>query len=293
MTIRAAKTRRYPPRDPFRRPGRHRDRRPAPCDCDRDRRSRSRRPAGDRRQGSRNRTDDRRRNIPLRRCRNRSRRRGAPRPAGHQAGRWMTPLWTAADATRATGGASPAGWTATGVSIDSRTLAAGDLFIALRGPNHDGHDFVVSALERGAAAAMVDRQIPGLPAGAALLHVDDTLAGLGALGGFARTRNSACVIAVTGSVGKTGTKEALRLALAACGKTFASADSFNNHWGVPLSLARMPPHTVYGVFEIGMNHPGEIDALTRLVRPHIALVTTVEAVHFGFFGSVEAIADAK
>jgi UDP-N-acetylmuramoyl-tripeptide--D-alanyl-D-alanine ligase len=205
----------------------------------------------------------------------------------------MTPLWTAADAARATGGTGPADWTATDVSIDSRTLAAGDLFVALRGPNHDGHDFVASALDRGASAAMVDRQIPGLPAGAALLHVDDTLAGLGALGGFARTRSSARVIAVTGSVGKTGTKEALRLALAACGKTFASAGSFNNHWGVPLSLARMPPDTVYGVFEVGMNHPGEIDALTRLVRPHIGLITTVEPVHLGAFGSVEAIADAK
>ena len=98
---------------------------------------------------------------------------------------------------------------------------------------------------------------------------------------------------MTGSVGKTGTKEALRLVFAACGTTFASAGSFNNHWGVPLSLARMPPDTAYGIFELGMNHPGEIDALTRLVRPHIALITTVAPVHLGFFGSVEAIADAK
>ncbi len=205
----------------------------------------------------------------------------------------MTPLWTAADATRATGGTGPANWVATGVSIDTRTLKAGDLFIALRGSNHDGHQFVATALERGAAAAMVDRPLAGLPSGAALLHVEDTLAGLGALGDFARSRSSAMVIAVTGSVGKTGTKEALRLALGTCGPTFASAGGLNNHWGVPLSLARMPPDTAYGVFEIGMNHPGEIAALTRLVRPHIALITTVEPVHLGFFGSVEAIAEAK
>jgi UDP-N-acetylmuramoyl-tripeptide--D-alanyl-D-alanine ligase len=205
----------------------------------------------------------------------------------------VTPLWTAADAARATGGAGPANWTATGVSIDSRTVARGDLFIALRGPTHDGHDFVATAFERGAAAAIVDRQIPDLAAEAALLHVDDTLAGLGALGRLARTRSGARVIAVTGSVGKTGTKEALRLALGACGPTFASAGGLNNHWGVPLSLARMPPDMAYGVFEIGMNHPGEIDALTRLVRPHIALITTVEPAHLGFFGSIEAIAEAK
>jgi UDP-N-acetylmuramoyl-tripeptide--D-alanyl-D-alanine ligase len=205
----------------------------------------------------------------------------------------MTPLWTVADAVRATRGANCVDWAATGVSIDSRTLVAGDLFVALRGPNHDGHDFVASALERGAAAVMVDRPVAGLPAGAGLLHVGDTLAGLVALGGFARARSSARIVAVTGSVGKTGTKEALRMVFAASGATFASAGSLNNHWGVPLSLARMPPDAAYGVFELGMNHPGEIAALTRLVRPHIALITTVEPVHLGFFGSVEAVADAK
>jgi UDP-N-acetylmuramoyl-tripeptide--D-alanyl-D-alanine ligase len=205
----------------------------------------------------------------------------------------MTPLWTAADAARATRGNSPTDWTARGVSIDTRTLAAGDLFIALRGPNHDGHDFVATAFERGAAAAMVDREMPTLPASAPLLRVDDTLSGLGALGGFARARSGARIIGVTGSVGKTGTKEALRLALASCGTTFASAGSLNNHWGVPLSLARMPLETAYGVFEIGMNHPGEIAGLTRLARPHIAIVTTVEPAHLRFFGSIEDVADAK
>ncbi len=205
----------------------------------------------------------------------------------------MTLLWTGADAVRAAGGASAANWAATGVSIDSRTLAAGDLFVALRGPSHDGHDFVAAAFARGAAAAMVDREIPGLPVAAALLRVDDTLAALAALGDFARTRSDARIVAVTGSVGKTGTKEALRLALGACAPAFASAGSLNNHWGVPLSLARMPPGVAYGVFELGMNHPGEIAALSRLARPHVALITTVEPVHLGFFHSLEALADAK
>jgi len=205
----------------------------------------------------------------------------------------VTALWTAADAVDATGGNSAADWAATGVSIDSRSLASGDLFVALRGPNHDGHDFVTTALERGAAAAMVDRHFAGTPPPARLLRVDDTLDGLTALGRFARARSRARVVAVTGSVGKTGTKEALRLALGACGKTYASAGGLNNHWGAPLSLARMPPDMDYGVFELGMNHPGEIAALTRLVRPHVAVITTIEPAHLGFFHSVEEIADAK
>ncbi|HEY3911289.1 MAG TPA: UDP-N-acetylmuramoyl-tripeptide--D-alanyl-D-alanine ligase [Stellaceae bacterium] len=205
----------------------------------------------------------------------------------------MTPLWAAADAARATGGAGPAGWAAGGVSIDTRTLAAGDLFVALRGPNHDGHDFVAAAFARGAAAAMVDRPVAGLPADMPLLRVGDTLAGLAALGKAARARSAARIVAVTGSVGKTGTKEALRLALGGCGRVFASTGSLNNQWGVPLSLARLPPDAAFGVFELGMNHSGEIAALTRLVRPHIAVITTVEPVHLGFFASVEAIAEAK
>jgi UDP-N-acetylmuramoyl-tripeptide--D-alanyl-D-alanine ligase len=206
----------------------------------------------------------------------------------------MTPLWAAADAVRATRGCGPTGWTAAGVSIDTRTLAAGDLFVALHGPNHDGHDFVAAAFERGAAAAMVDRPVAGLPAaGAPLLRVGDTLAALAALGEFARARSPARIVAITGSVGKTGTKEALRAALGACGTAFASAGSLNNHWGVPLSLARMPPEAGFGIFELGMNHAGEIAALTRLVRPHIAVITTVAPAHLGFFASVEAIAEAK
>ncbi len=180
----------------------------------------------------------------------------------------------------------------TGISIDTRSLTTGDLFVSLRGPNHDGHDFVGAAFERGAAAAMVDRDIPDLPM-VPLLRVTDTLAGLSALGAAARKRSDAQVLAVTGSVGKTGTKEALRLALAVSGPTFASAGSLNNHWGVPLSLARMPPNTGYGIFELGMNRPGEIAGLARLVRPHVAVITTVGPAHLGFFPSVEAIADAK
>jgi UDP-N-acetylmuramoyl-tripeptide--D-alanyl-D-alanine ligase len=205
----------------------------------------------------------------------------------------MTGLWTAANAAAATGGSSVTEWAATGVSIDTRSLAPGDLFVALRGPNHDGHDFVATALQRGAAAAMVDRKIPGIPASSPLLGVADTLPGLAALGATGRNRSRARVVAVTGSVGKTGTKEALRLALASSGATYTSAGGLNNHWGAPLSLARLPPDACYGVFELGMNHPGEIASLTRLVRPHIAVITTVEPVHLGFFASVEAIADAK
>jgi UDP-N-acetylmuramoyl-tripeptide--D-alanyl-D-alanine ligase len=205
----------------------------------------------------------------------------------------MTPLWTAADARYATGGLGPVDWTASGVSIDTRSLDPGDLFVALRGPNHDGHDFVAAAFARGAAAAMVDREISGQPAVGPLLRVDDTLAGLSALGAFARRRSLARIVAVTGSVGKTGTKEALRLALGACGPTYASAGGLNNHWGVPLSLARMPAQAAFAVFELGMNHPGEIAALTRLVRPHVAVITTIAPVHLGFFHSLDEIADAK
>ena len=204
----------------------------------------------------------------------------------------MLPLWTAEDAAAATGGSSIGSWAATGVSIDSRTLAPGDLFIALRGPNHDGHDFVGAAFERGAAAAIVDREIPYLTT-PPLLQVADTLIGLASLGAAGRNRNSARILAITGSVGKTSTKEALRLGLAACNPTFASAGGLNNHWGAPLSLARMPPDAAYGIFELGMNHAGEIAALTRLVRPHIAVITTIEPAHLAFFPSVEAIADAK
>ncbi len=206
----------------------------------------------------------------------------------------LSPLWTSAEAQSATQGrlTGPA-WSAHGVSIDSRTVAPGDLFIALAGPSHDGHDYVARALAAGAAAALVHRIPDDVPADAPLLLVDDTLDGLSALGAAARARTKARVIAVTGSVGKTSTKEMLKLALEAAGPTHASVGSFNNHWGVPLSLARMPRETAFGVFELGMNHPGEITPLSRLVRPHVAIITTVEAVHMEFFASTADIAEAK
>ena len=205
----------------------------------------------------------------------------------------MSALWTAAEAVAVTGATSTREWIASGVSIDSRTVAPGDLFVALAGPSFDGHDFVADALAKGAAAAVVARLPPGVAAGAPLLMVGDTLAALTALGRAARKRCSARIVGVTGSVGKTGTKEALRRAFERQGRTVASAASLNNHWGVPLSLARMPRETEYGVFELGMNHPGEIAALARLVEPDVAVITAIAPAHLGYFPSVEAIADAK
>ncbi len=202
-------------------------------------------------------------------------------------------LWTSNQAAQATGGRNSTEWSATGVSIDSRTLEPGDLFIALEGPSFDGHDFITAALDVGAAAVMAHRQPEGLPETAPLLVVSDTLEALRALGMDARARSPARFIGVTGSVGKTGTKEALRHCLAPQAPTFASAGSLNNHWGVPLSLARMPQHALYGVFELGMNHPGEIRQLTKIVRPHVALITAVEAAHSEFFDSITDIAAAK
>jgi UDP-N-acetylmuramoyl-tripeptide--D-alanyl-D-alanine ligase len=202
-------------------------------------------------------------------------------------------LWSSAEARLATDGTAfgPA-WEACGISIDSRQVAKGDLFIALAGPNHDGHDYVKAALQAGAAAALVHR-IPDDCDGLPLLLVADTMVGLEALGRAGRNRSGAAICAVTGSVGKTGTKEMLALALSQQGPTHWSVGSFNNHWGVPLSLARMPRDVRFAVFELGMNHPGEITPLVRMVRPHAAIITTVEAVHTAFFSSTEAIADAK
>jgi UDP-N-acetylmuramoyl-tripeptide--D-alanyl-D-alanine ligase len=201
-------------------------------------------------------------------------------------------LWTAKDAQAATGGTVAGSWTASGVSIDSRAVKAGDLFVALSGPNFDGHEFAGDALGHGASAAMVARPLNAQNT-PPLLVVDDTLEGLGALARFARSRCGARIAAVTGSAGKTGTKEALRLALSQSGPTHASAGSHNNRWGVPLSLARMPADTSYGVFEVGMNHPGEIEPLARMIGPHVAIVTTVEAAHLEFFPDTIAIAGAK
>jgi UDP-N-acetylmuramoyl-tripeptide--D-alanyl-D-alanine ligase len=202
-------------------------------------------------------------------------------------------LWTSDDAVRATGGRATRPWTAASVGIDSRQLASGGLFIALAGPNFDGHAFVADALAKGAAAAMVHRVPHGLGDDAPLIVVDDTFAALHALGRYARNRAGGRIIGVTGSVGKTGVKEALRLALGRQGKATANDGSLNNHWGLPLSLARLPADAAYGIFEMGMNHAGEIAPLTRLARPHVAVITTVEAVHIENFASIEGIADAK
>ena len=205
------------------------------------------------------------------------------------------PLWTAEEAAAATGGAASRGWAARGVSIDSREIAAGDLFVALEGPSRDGHAFVAQALAAGAAAAMVARRPDGVAADAPLLVVPDTFEALRALGAAGRERlaPAARVVGVTGSVGKTGVKEMLRAMLEPQAPTHAAARSFNNHWGVPLTLARMPAATRFAAVEIGMNHAGEISPLTRLARPHVALITTVEAVHIENFENEEGIADAK
>jgi UDP-N-acetylmuramoyl-tripeptide--D-alanyl-D-alanine ligase len=203
-------------------------------------------------------------------------------------------LWTASAAAAAVSGRlTGRTWTASGVSIDSRTVARGDLFVALQGPTHDGHDHVAAALAAGAAAALVHRVPEGLAADAPLLVAQDTRQALESLAAAARARSNARIVAVTGSVGKTGTKEMLKLALDTAGPTHVTAGNLNNHWGVPLSLARLPPSARFAVFELGMNHPGEITPLTRLVRPHVAVITAVEAVHMEFFASTREIARAK
>lgn len=203
-----------------------------------------------------------------------------------------TALWTSADAALATDGEVKSEWSAVGVSIDTRTLDLGDLFVALVGDNSDGHAHVKEALAKGAAAAMASVPCEGV-SDEGLLIVENTLSGLQALGRAARARTNAKIVAVTGSVGKTSTKDALRSILEAQGRTHGSVASYNNHWGVPLTLARMPADTEWGIFEIGMNHAHEIAPLSQMVQPDVAIVTTVEPVHLANFDSVEGIADAK
>lgn len=201
-------------------------------------------------------------------------------------------LWTAAEASAATGGQTTTDWAATGVSIDTRTLEKGDLFVALT-DQRDGHDFVAQALEKGAAAALVARAPEGLGPDAPLLIVEDVQRALEDLSRVARARMSGKVAAVTGSVGKTSTKEMLLAMLSDQGRTHASVDSYNNHWGVPLTLARMPADTEYAVIEIGMNHPGEIAPLSKMAQPHVALVTTVAPAHLEAFENIAGIAVEK
>nr|WP_294509738.1 UDP-N-acetylmuramoyl-tripeptide--D-alanyl-D-alanine ligase [uncultured Rhodopila sp.] len=199
-------------------------------------------------------------------------------------------LWSAQELAEATGGVLSAPFAANGVSIDTRTLQPGDLFVALLGDGRDGHAFVADALAKGAAGAMVHADVsPAAPT----LRVDDTLAALARLGGFARARFSGRLVGITGSVGKTTTKEMLRAALSAFGPTHAAAASYNNHWGLPLTLALIPRPAQFCIAEIGMNHPGEIEPLARLARPHVALITTIAKAHVGHLGSIEAIAIEK
>jgi UDP-N-acetylmuramoyl-tripeptide--D-alanyl-D-alanine ligase len=201
-------------------------------------------------------------------------------------------LWTSQDAVAATGGTSTRDWRANGVSIDTRTIETGDLFVALTA-DRDGHDFVAVALEKGAAAALVTHRPDGVPEDAPLLIVPDVLVALEALGVAARARTNAKVVAITGSVGKTSTKEMLRIVLERQGKTHASEASYNNHWGVPLTLARMPQDTQFAVIEIGMSSPGEISPLARMACPHVVMITTVAAAHLEAFDSIEGIAREK
>lgn len=202
-------------------------------------------------------------------------------------------LWSARDALAATGGSGRDDWFASGVVLDSRAVAKGDLFVALKGEKVDGHDYVAEALTKGAAAALVERRPQGVGADAPLLLVKHALDGLRDLGREARLRSGARIVAVTGSVGKTGTKEMLARVLARQAPTYASAGNLNSETGAPLALARLPRAAKYAVLELGMNKPGEIRANSAIVRPHVAIVTTVEAVHLEFFGSIEKIADAK
>ena len=202
----------------------------------------------------------------------------------------MSTLWTSAEIAAATGGQASADFECNSVAFDSREIGPGDLFFAMKGEQADGHRFVAQAFASGASGAVVSTPVDGPH-----VLVPDTMHALEQLGIASRARVSAKVIGVTGSAGKTGTKEALYAALERCipGKAHRSVKSYNNHVGVPLSLSRMPRETEYGVFEMGMNHAGELSALTRFVRPHVAIVTTIAPAHIEHFGSEEGIADAK
>ena len=206
-------------------------------------------------------------------------------------------IWTAADITDVLGVAAIAPWSATGVSIDSRSVESGDLFVAIVGPTFDGHDFVENAVQNGAVGAIVHRDPGHLTDDAAIaakmIQVTDTLHALEMLAAHARERSAAKIVAVTGSVGKTGSKEILKLLLSDQGRTSVSEGNLNNHWGLPLSLSRMPENTEFGVFEMGMNHAGEIRPLSLIAKPDVSLITTVEQVHSEFFSSVEQIAESK
>lgn len=202
-------------------------------------------------------------------------------------------MWTTAEIETATGGdAHGAHWSAERISIDSRHIGAGDVYLALQGERLDGHAYVKDALDKGAAAAIVHHMIEGVDEKKQVL-VEDTFEALREMALFQRQRSSAVFVGVTGSVGKTGAKEMLRTTLSTKGKAYASHGNFNNHIGAPLCLVNMPKDAEFGVFEMGMNHAGEISQLSSLIQPHLAMITTVEAVHLEFFDSEEGIADAK
>jgi UDP-N-acetylmuramoyl-tripeptide--D-alanyl-D-alanine ligase len=200
-------------------------------------------------------------------------------------------LWTHQEAEAATLGQASQAFNVGGLSIDTRTIKEGDLFVALKGDHRDGHDFVRAAFDAKAGAALVTHTPDGVTG--PLLTVGHTQRGLEDLARAARARSNAKIIAVTGSAGKTTTKEILAVACNALGRTHASAASYNNHWGVPLSLASLPRDAEFGIFEIGMNHFGEIRNLVSFVRPHVALITTIAPAHLEFFGNCDSIADAK
>lgn len=201
-------------------------------------------------------------------------------------------LWTSSTIATAVKGSCLGQWQASGVAIDSRHIKAGDLFIPLKGPHFDGHDFILDALNKGAAGAITEKEIKGA-APEKLVRVADSFKALAMLGAAGRARAKAYIIAITGSVGKTGCKEVLRQLLALEAETYANEGSLNNHWGVPLSLARLPETARFGIFEIGMNHGGELGPLSRQVRPHSAMITTIAAVHIGNFANLDGIAAAK
>ncbi len=200
-------------------------------------------------------------------------------------------LWTHSEAETATLGKASQAFSVNGLSIDTRTIKEGDLFVALKGDNRDGHDFVRAAFDAKAGAALVTHTPDGVTG--PLLTVGHTQRGLEDLARAARARSNAKILAVTGSAGKTTTKEILAVACNALGRTHASAASYNNHWGVPLSLASLPRDAEFGIFEVGMNHFGELRNLVSFVRPHVALITTIAPAHLEFFGNCESIADAK
>jgi UDP-N-acetylmuramoyl-tripeptide--D-alanyl-D-alanine ligase len=202
-------------------------------------------------------------------------------------------LWRPDDLKAALDGELRAPFAATGVSIDTRTLQPGDLFVALIGDRGDGHQYVADALLKGAVGALIHRVPPTMPRDAPLFLVRDTLQGLRALAAYARARFTGRLAAITGSVGKTSTKEMLRGIIAPQGRVHAAEASHNNHWGVPLTLARLPPDAAAAIVEIGMNHAGEIAPLARLARPHVAVITAIAPAHIGFLGNLEAIADEK